>query len=265
MIRFGCQTYPWLASYDQYQGKITQIMDTLKTCGYDGFETNLKFLDEDHYAAFAQKSAQTGLKLAAFGCGLDWLNDEETQEEFETAERVINMAARQKETLLMLSHKPSGNREGDLRAKQRRQIRIVNRIAARAAARGLTCVYHANSFDNAFFVKYADYVHLIELLDTSVIKLAADIGHMAKGGMDVKKTVAEFLPLIEHVHYKDMDERGEWQPMGKGCIDYPYVTEFLRASGYDGWITLEDESEQSIKDPDGVAALNMEYVNKHLK
>jgi inosose dehydratase len=231
---------------------------------YEGLETTLDFLTPGNQMEFQGFLESTGLKLGAFGMGLAWLNEDETQEEFELANQVIAIVKKFPGTLLMLSHTPVGDRTGDLLKKQRDQIGIVNKVARRAAKEGLSCAYHANSADNALFRTNEDYNRLISLLDTSVIGWAPDIGHMANGNCDIMGLLFANMPLIKHVHYKDMLSDHSWTPMGKGIIDYVAITELLRSSNYSGWIMVEDESPESKEDPDAVAAYNACYIRDHL-
>lgn len=265
MIKFGCQTYAWYMSYMKYKGRIEDIMDVMALEKYEGIETTRDFLTEENEDAFRAKLSSSGLQLVSYGLGLDWLGETETDEEYQIAEKVISLVSRFPGTLLMLSHDPKGDRTGDLRLKQRKQIGIVNRVARRAHEAGINCAYHANSAENALFRTAEDYFHLVELLDTSVIGLAPDIGHMANGNCDVKAMIAEFMPIIRHVHYKDMHSNHVWAPMGEGVIDYPGITEMFYDAGYENWIIVEDEAPESEQDPNFIAHSNGIYIQEKLR
>lgn len=265
MIKFGCQTYAWYMSFEKYKDRISDIIDTMALENYEGIETSTYFLSKDNEDEFRIKITSAGIQLASYGLGLDWLGETETDEEYQIAEDVIAMVSRFPGTLLMLSHDPKGDRTGDLRKKQRNQIGIVNAVAKRAHEAGLRCAYHANSADNALFRTEEDYYHLVELLDHSVIGLAPDIGHMSNGNCDVKKMIAEFMPIIRHVHYKDMHANHVWAPMGEGIIDYQGITEMFYDAGYAGWIMVEDEAPESEKDPNAVAHSNGIYIKEKLR
>ena len=264
-IRFGFQTYAWFMTMERFGGKIGHTMHITAAAGLSGIESTPAFLAENFDAEYVLKeSRSTGVNFVALALGLPWLNDDETEEEYILAEKAIDFVSKLEGTQLSLSHKPVGSRDGDLRKKQEKQIKIVNGIARRAAEKGVVCAYHANSFENAYFRTQEDYLHLFSLLDTSVIGWVPDIGHMANGNCDVSHLLKMFSNNIRHVHFKDMDENHNWVPMGKGIIDFPRITEELLNLEYKGWIMVEDESAASLSDPDRVALENGEYINTHL-
>lgn len=264
-IKFGCQTYAWYMSYEKYKDDFSSVIDVIGNAGYEGVETSTYFLDNKNEAKVKKSLKDSGIQLAAYGLGLDWLNDSETDKEYKIAQKTIELVKNFPGTLLMLSHDPKGNRNENLKEKQRRQIGIVNAVARRAKEAGLQCAYHANSADNALFRTEEDYYHLVELLDTSVIGLAPDIGHMANGNCNIIKMLIEFAPIIRHVHYKDMNADHSWAPMGCGIIDYKQVTDLLYDMGYDGWVMVEDESLESEKNADRIAYYNEVYIEHKLR
>ena len=105
---------------------------------------------------------------------------------------------------------------------------------------------------------------LMDGLDSSVVGFAPDFGHIAKGGMNPVQTLEKYLPLVRHVHFKDMSAAGDWVEMGRGVIDFPTIVTRLCNSGYDGWILVEDESARAENDPDAVTLENGEYLRKSL-
>ena len=44
---------------------------------------------------------------------------------------------------------------------------------------------------------------------------------------------------VVHVHASDRDERLEHSVAGEGCVPFPEIFQALKASGFDGWISLE--------------------------
>ena len=76
--------------------------------------------------------------------------------------------------------------------------------------------------------------------------------------------IKQYRSLVNHVHYKDMDNDGEWAAMGDGAIDFPGITRYLRDSGYAGWIIMEDECASAVDKPDDVTRLDGAYLKGHL-
>lgn len=68
-----------------------------------------------------------------------------------------------------------------------------------------------------------------------------DVEHTHKAGTAPEKFIAEFLPLIRHVHLKDMDETGKLCLPGDGILHPREIAEMLVSAGYDGIFSLEWE------------------------
>ncbi len=75
--------------------------------------------------------------------------------------------------------------------------------------------------------------------------IALDTGWLGTQGMDAPKTISELGTLIKHVHVKDVKAAGghETVPLGDGCVDIAGVLRELKAIGYDGVLSWEDEPE----------------------
>jgi inosose dehydratase len=101
-------------------------------------------------------------------------------------------------------------------------------------------------------------------IDPTVTGWTPDVGHIRNGGMDIISKMAEFRPLINHIHYKDWDGEPEWALMGEGKIDFVAITQWLADEGYEGWIMCEDEADAAIEDPDGVTIHDGEYCKEKL-
>ena len=102
-------------------------------------------------------------------------------------------------------------------------------------------------------------------MDSNVIKYTPDVGHMAKGGMDPLKVIKEYRDIVNCIHYKDMFDDGGWAAMGAGIIDFEGITGYLKDSGFEGWIIVEDEADEAITDPDGVTAKDGIYIEEVLR
>jgi sugar phosphate isomerase/epimerase len=67
-----------------------------------------------------------------------------------------------------------------------------------------------------------------------------DVGHAHAAGLDLVQVLATLGDRLCHVHLSD--NRGSYDdhmPIGAGTIDWPRSLGLLKASGYDGTITLE--------------------------
>ena len=93
---------------------------------------------------------------------------------------------------------------------------------------------------------------MFDLIDADHLGWTPDLGHIAKGEMDAVAVVMANRSFVKHVHIKDYDARTKagWAKMGTGQIDFVDLASSLRKTGYEGWIMVEEETEQSASNPD---------------
>lgn len=147
-----------------------------------------------------------------------------------------------------------------------RLLANLDRIAARAAARGVTATLHPHV---GTIVETSAEVDRV--LDGSGIALCLDTGHLLVGGAD-PVALAERVPdRIAHAHLKDVDgaaaeavrtgrrayadavRDGMFRPLGAGDIDIRRVVRALDGAGYDGWYVLEQDVMLGRTDEDPLA------------
>lgn len=94
------------------------------------------------------------------------------------------------------------------------------------------------------------------------LAVALDTGWLATQGVEAAPAVRELGRLIRHVHVKDVAAFGghETVPLGIGVVDVPAVLRELKAIGYEGVLSWEDEPED--RNPFEVAAAMREYLLK---
>jgi len=264
-VRFGCQFYTWQMSGQKYVGKLPHITGVVREAGFTGIELETCMMGEyyDDAALLRDLLAERGLALGALCLVCDWRGPRETDEEQAAAERLFRYLEGFPGTHLCLCQYPGADRL-DLAGRQKNAIACANAVAARAADRGLACSFHPNSPPGSVFRTEEDYRILLDGLDARVVGFCPDSGHMARGGMDVLGMIREFRPLVRHVHFKDYGADGEWKAMGRGGIDFPGIVSFLRETGYDGWIMVEEESVAAEHDPDGATLGNGRYLRETL-
>jgi inosose dehydratase len=138
-------------------------------------------------------------------------------------------------------------------------------VAARASDAGITAGVHPNSFKGSAFQTAADYEILFDGIDGGPLGYIPDAGHIARGGMDPLATIQKYRSAVCHVHFKDMLADGRWAAMGEGIIDFAGITRYLAATGYDGWLVVEDECARAEKDPDAVTLADGVYMRQMIK
>lgn len=114
-------------------------------------------------------------------------------------------------------------------------IEALKPIVGMAATHGLTVVLE--NYKAPF-----DRVSIFKKILTAVpgLKLHLDFGH-ANFGRDNHEVFCEELgEYIQHVHFSDNRSRNDdHMPLGIGTVDWKNAVNSLKATGYDGAITLE--------------------------
>lgn len=92
--------------------------------------------------------------------------------------------------------------------------------------------------------------------------IAVDTGWMGTQGMDVPAAISALGTLIRHVHVKDVKAPGahETVKLGSGCVNISEVIRELKAIGYAGVLSWEDEPED--RNPFEIACDMRLYINK---
>lgn len=138
----------------------------------------------------------------------------------------------------------------------------VERAVAMSRARGLEPTFHHHA---CTYVETPAEIR--ELLARTSVGLTLDTGHLILGGGDPLTGLREWAPRIDHLHLKDArrsvldavvqghgDMRAVWAgaafvPFGTGDLDLAGVVEHVLASGYSGWLVVEQDVIPGPDDP----------------
>jgi inosose dehydratase len=131
----------------------------------------------------------------------------------------------------------------------------VDRIAERAAERGITAVLHPHV--GTVVERWAD---VLRVLDGAAVPLCLDTGHLHIGGTDPAQLARQAPERIAHVHLKDVAApvaatvragevtyasavaAGLYRPLGQGDVDIAAIVATLEGAGYGGWYVLEQDT-----------------------
>lgn len=146
---------------------------------------------------------------------------------------------------------------------------------------GLRTVFHHHC---AGFVETPEEIgRFLSLTDPALIGLVFDTGHYlyGSGGCGPETILAgleRFKERIRYVHFKDLDPglatqarregwdyktaigRGIFCELGRGCVPFAEVTARLRAYGYRGWLTVEQDVLPGMGAPKESAARNRAFL-----
>lgn len=262
MVRFASQTYSWQMS-GNWAGRLNEIVRTVAASGFEGIEPEVCMTGGYETATQLRGLLlEHGVELAALTLVLDWQHPGETASERQEADRVIEVLRHFPGARLVLVQSPS-DRWTDRALAQDNLLTCLTAVAHRAADAGLTATFHPNSPRASIVRERSDYDRVLPRLP-SVLGWTPDTGHLAVGGMDPLELIGEYRELINHVHLKDADRDGRWTPNGTGSIAMDRCVALLAATGYEGWVVLEDESPQAEADPAAAAVANREYVRTRL-
>lgn len=102
--------------------------------------------------------------------------------------------------------------------------------------------------------KFDQYLEFVDRIDAECVGLNFDIGHAYCVGEDPQDWVAKMASHTVHYHLEDIAATRVHQHLipGHGAIDFAATIEAIKATGYDGWLTVELYPYGD--DPDGAAA-----------
>jgi inosose dehydratase len=82
----------------------------------------------------------------------------------------------------------------------------------------------------------------MEAVDTRVVKFGPDIGQLLKGGVDPVPVVKAFLPVVQHLHFKDWvggPSMAGYCPLGLGKVDLIGILDLMEGRKLEGMIMVE--------------------------
>ncbi len=85
----------------------------------------------------------------------------------------------------------------------------------------------------------------MEAVDTRYVKFGPDIGQLQKGGVDPVAVVKNFLPVVEHMHFKDWNggpSMAGYCALGLGKVDLTGVLDLMEGRKLQGMIMVELDS-----------------------
>jgi inosose dehydratase len=145
---------------------------------------------------------------------------------------------------------------------------------------GLRTVFHHHC---AGYVETPDEIAtLLALTDPKRLGLVFDTGHYSYGAggadCDVVAALERFGSRVWYIHCKDCQpevarqaREEEWDyftalrhgvfcELGKGCVDFPALLEWLAARRYDGYVLVEQDILPGMGSPKESARRNREYL-----
>jgi inosose dehydratase len=143
-------------------------------------------------------------------------------------------------------------------SRRRTLVDVLHRVARLARDQfDLIPVFHPHA---GTYVEFEDEIAwLLEMTDPELIALCLDTGHCLFSGIDPVDLCRRHASRLRYVHLKDVDqarledvlrargnfeaavEKGVFCRLGEGGVDFEGVADALRAIGYTGWASVEQD------------------------
>jgi inosose dehydratase len=245
----------------------TEVLDGIAAAGLGWLELGpVGFLPREP-GATAAALAQRGLAAVGTFVFADFHRPAATGEVLEATDAALDAIVGAEGTIVVLIDRPSDERAATAGRRDRAQrldgsawagmVDVFRRAAERASARGLRAVVHPHA---GGYVEFDDEVErLLGDIDAGELGLCLDTGHALYAGADPALLIRRHAQRLEHLHLKDVADEvlerglGFWDavaagvfcPIGDGRLDLAAVTDALRATGYAGFATLEQDRRES--------------------
>lgn len=250
-----------------------QMLDQMAAAGYAGTELGPPGYFGDA-ASMKERLASRGLSMVGAFMPLRFSRPEHIEEDLEWMRGVMDLleAGRPDEVmpkavLADASLEPERMRwagqidshpEAEL-PPERFSVLIDNmhRAGELARSRGFDPVLH---FHAGSYCESGSEIHRVfDALDTSIVGMCLDTGHALFGGADPMEILDTYFEAVRLVHIKDCDrevlgevcrsggglmqawDRGVFCELGHGTAGLDPFLDALKAKGYEGWMTVEQD------------------------
>lgn len=133
----------------------------------------------------------------------------------------------------------------------------IHRAAVLARSRGFDPVLHFHA--GSYCESHSEIHRVFDALDTSLVGMCLDTGHALFGGADPLELLEDYYDSVRLIHIKDCDrdvlaevcrsgggmseawDRGVFCELGQGTAGLEPFLEALRARGWEGWMTVEQD------------------------
>ncbi len=230
------------------------LFSNYRECGYEGLQLKagqyVSYLDDQVSALPAAREDPGRFSGLIFGGSLDDTGQEELR-------KVLDLAARVRSERVIFCHGfPKDQVTPD---DIRRFASVLSRLGSDAQDRGTRLSLHHHYGQPVMF---PDDIRLFfDHVEPGSVGLTIDTAHMWMAGQDdVGAVLEQFAPVLDNVHLKDCrdDAPGEtlpsgarrattFMPLGQGEVDFEPVFRALSATGYSGWLCVDEESGADIR------------------
>jgi sugar phosphate isomerase/epimerase len=267
MLKIGCQTYTWEMLGDAWRGDPDDLLRAVAAGGYAGIEITDTMIGRyaDDAPAFAEALSRQGLTFVAFAAASPsgYTEPAMLASDLAMVENHVRFLSAFPGTILSLGSATvmsPGTREDKFDAA----ARLYNDAAKIGARHGVDVAVHPSSHHDTLLFTREDYDALMARLDPAV-GWVPDTGHILRGGQDILDVLSTYRDRIRYLHLKDVDAGGHWAMLGRGICDTAAVVKSVAsAPHFNGWLVLEEESDEARADPAGAVRANRQTLRKLL-
>ncbi len=240
-MKYGMNLLLW---DDHLHDGLLPVIDRLKTMGYDGVEVPMFVLDEELYAQWGQRLKDAGLESTAVTIRLEPDNPISPDAKV----RAVGVAA-SKRTLDCCQalgatvlcgpfHSALGQFSGGgpTADEWKWGVDSMRQVAEHAAKTGVTlAVEFLNRFETYFLTCSADAARFVADVNHPSCRMMYDTFHANIEEKNVGEAIRKCAPFTSHVHISENDR----STPGRGGVRWAETFDAFRATGYDGWMTVE--------------------------
>lgn len=243
--RLGCQTNAWALRPGDF-GQFLDVLGTLRSLGFDGFETSFRNVQGQYADAAAARARIEQAGLAFFGVHVFLL-------EYDPRTRIAPMdlvratadgAAALGAQRVILSGAGLAT-DGQVNPQDLdRKVAGLQEAARYCRDRNLGFAYHNHGPE--FAAGGAEITGLIERTEPGLVTFLIDCGWAYRANVDLAAFFTAHRARIGGLHLRDF--KGEGQvPLGQGEVDWAPLAAAVRQTGWDGWILAEEERADGSK------------------
>ncbi len=274
-VRLGISPLSWTNDVLKDLGDEIPLEECLREAaeiGYEGVELGRKFPRDPQ--VLRPKLSEFGLQLAA-GWYSGYLAERPLEAEWAAAADHIALLKGCGTRILVYGEcgKMPGNADLDLPLSQSPELKSIDLAAyaktleafsERLKEQGLTLAYHHHLM---MLVEKADEIAAFCDATDDSVGLLLDTGHATAAGADYAEIIRRFGDRIVHIHLKDVRRNvlkqvldsdssfnsgvreGFFTVPGDGDVDFSALANFVRNSGYRGWVVVEAEQDPAKATP----------------
>jgi inosose dehydratase len=218
-------------------GDTLATLGEISAAGYAGvelFDGNLAEFADDP-AVLRDGLAEHGLSLVAVYSGANLIFPDILDEELWRVRKACEWAVAYDAEHLVIgggAQRTEPPADGDYD----RLAKALQEVARIAHGHGLTAAFHPH-----LSTIVESPAQIERLFSRSDIGFCPDTGHLQAAGGDPVELIRTYRDRIQYVHIKDLDDAGQFVPLGQGVVDVAGIVDALRETGFDGWLLVETD------------------------